>query len=146
MTRLLVLSLVLALGAGSVAWSQSAPQPAPAVAQPDPVNFTGKVTGHSTTDIRVLRYSFEPAARTNWHTHAGGQTIIVEQGRMRAQERGGAAKEFGPRETYVTAPGVAHWHGALPDAPLTQVAVSFGTTTWLNKVTDAEYTSAAARR
>ena len=145
MTRLLALSSVLALGLASLAWSQSAQPAAPAAANPDPANFTGEVTAHPTTDIRVLRYSFEPAARTNWHSHAGGQTIIVEQGRMRAHERGGVPKEFGPRETYVTAPGVAHWHGALPDAPLTQVAVSFGTTTWLDKVTDAEYAAAARR-
>ena len=87
MKRILVLSSLLASGLASLAWSQTA---APAPAAPDPANFTGTVTPHPTTDIRLLRYSFEPAARTNWHSHAGGQVIFVEQGRMRPQERGGA--------------------------------------------------------
>jgi quercetin dioxygenase-like cupin family protein len=141
MVRLLVLSSLLCLGAVSFAFSQAPPPPQPAA--PDPANFTGKVAPHPTSDIRLLRYSFEPAARTNWHSHAGGQVIVVEQGRMRAQERGGAGKEFRPRETYVTAPGIVHWHGALPGEPLTQVALSYGVTTWLEPVTDQQYSAAA---
>jgi quercetin dioxygenase-like cupin family protein len=143
MKRLLTLAAVIAFGAGSVAFSQNAPAPPPA--GPDPANFTGRITPHATSDIRMLRYSFDPAARTNWHSHEGGQVIVVEKGRMRAQERGGAGKEFGPRETYVVSPGIAHWHGALPDAPLTQVALSYGATMWMTPVSDAEYAAAARR-
>ena len=123
MKRWLALAGLLASGVSSIVLT--AQQPA-APAGPDPANFTGMVTGHATSDIRISRYTFAPAARTNWHSHAGGQTIIVEQGRMRALERGGAGKEFEPRETYSVAPNVVHWHGAQPGAPLTQVAVSFG--------------------
>lgn len=141
--RTLVMSMVLLAGIASVAWSQAAQAAAPAA--PDPANFTGKVTPHPTSDIRMLRYSFEPAARTNWHSHAAGQVIVVEQGRMRAQERGGRGKEFGPRETYVVEPGVPHWHGALPGEPLTQVALSYGATMWMTPVTDAEYEAAGRR-
>ena len=138
----LLVTLLFGWGA-SIAWSQAAQQAPPAA--PDPANFTGKVTPHPTTDIRMLRYSFEPGARTNWHSHEGGQVIVVEQGRMRAQERGGRGREFGPRQTYVVAPRVEHWHGALPGEPLTQVALSYGVTNWKTRVTDAEYAAAARK-
>jgi quercetin dioxygenase-like cupin family protein len=138
MKRLFVL-LFIVLGGFSIAWSQT---PAPTTAgatNPDPVNFTGKVTGYTTTDIRVNRYSFAPGARTHWHSHERGQTITIEEGRMRTQEDGHTAREFGPREVFFTAPGVKHWHGATPDGPLRQVTVSFGVTTWMEPVTDAQY-------
>ena len=95
MTRVLTLSILVLTGLSSVVWSQAAQQPAPAPPQPNPENFTGKVTGHPTTDIRMLRYSFEPGARTNWHSHAGGQVILIEKGRVRVQEAGGAVRELG---------------------------------------------------
>ena len=104
--------------------------------QPNPENFVGKVTGHPTTDIRMLRYSFEPGARTNWHSHEGGQVILIEKGTARVQEAGVAMREIGPRESFVTAPGVKHWHGAMPNEPLTQVSLSFGATNWMEKVSD----------
>ena len=140
MKRLVLLSFLVLVGSASVVWSQ-ATQPAPAPApQPNPENFVGKVTGHSTNDIRMLRYSFEPGARTNWHSHEGGQVILIEKGRARVQEAGGAVREMGPRESFVTAPGVKHWHGAMPSEPLTQVSLSFGPTNWMEKVSDAQYT------
>ena len=113
MTRVLTLSVLVLIGLSSVVWSQAAQQPA-SPPQPNPENFTGKVAGHPTTDIRMLRYSFEPGARTDWHSHEGGQVILIEKGRMRVQEAGGAVREIGPRESFVTAPGVKHWHGAIP--------------------------------
>ena len=143
MNRMHMCAALVAVGIGSMVWGAEAQQGAPAGI--NPANFTGTVTESPTTDIRVLRYTFAASARANWHSHAGGQTIIVEKGQMRAQERGGAGKVFGPADTYRTAPNVVHWHGATPDGPLTQVAVSFGATTWLEKVTDEQYASAAAR-
>jgi quercetin dioxygenase-like cupin family protein len=137
--RLFVGSAILLIGVATMAWSQAAQPPAPPVAQPDPVNFSGKVVGHATTDIRLLRYSFEPGARTNWHSHAAGQVMLIESGRMRTQERGGAVRELGPRQSLVVEPGVAHWHGSLPGEPLTQVSLSFGATNWMEKVTDDQY-------
>jgi len=144
MKRLLLLSSVVLVGFSSAVWSQ-ARQQAPAAAQPNPDNFVGKVTGHPTSDIRMLRYSFEPGARTNWHSHEGGQVILIEKGRARVQEAGGAVREIGSRESFVTAPGVKHWHGAIPTEGLTQVSLSFGATNWMEKVSDAEY-SAGARK
>ena len=139
MKRLALLSSLVLIGFASVVWSQSGQQPAPAPApQPNPENFVGKVTGHPTTDIRMLRYSFEPGARTNWHSHEGGQVILIEKGTARAQEAGAAMREIGPRESFVTAPGVKHWHGAMPNEPLTQVSLSFGATNWMEKVSDQQ--------
>ena len=62
---------------------------------------------------------------------------------MRAFERGGAAKEFGPRDTYIVNAGITTWHGALPTGPSTQVSLSYGAT--LSPVTDAEYAAAARK-
>ena len=141
MRRLAVLSTLLVLGT-AVAWTQAAPQ-APAAGAPtplDPANFNGKVTPYSTSHIRMNRYHFEPGARTNWHSHEGGQVIYIEEGRLRVQERGGATREFAPGATFHTAPNVLHWHGALPNAGLTQVSLSFGTTNWKERVSDADYT------
>lgn len=137
MRRAMLLSTLLIAGLSSVVWSQVT-QPAPA-AQPDPANFTGRVTGHPTSDIRMLRYSFEPGARTNWHSHEGGQIVLIEQGHARVQEAGGPVREIGPRQSFVAEPGVKHWHGALPAESLTQVSLSFGATTWMEPVTDVQY-------
>jgi quercetin dioxygenase-like cupin family protein len=144
MKRLILLSTLVLVGCASAVWSQ-ATQPAPSAPQPNPENFVGKVTGHPTTDIRMLRYSFEPGARTNWHSHEGGQVILIEKGHARVQETGGAVREMGPSESFVTAPGVKHWHGATPAEGLTQVSLSFGVTNWMEKVTDAQY-SAGTRK
>ena len=144
MKRVLLLSGLVVAGLTSVAWGQAAQQ-APAPAPPNPANFTGKVTNRSTAEIRTLRYSFEPGARTNWHSHEGGQVILIEEGRMRVQEESGPVREYGPREAFTTAPGVKHWHGALPNEALTQVAVSFGATNWMEIVSDAQYASPGSK-
>lgn len=140
MRRMVVLSTLLVLGA-AVAWTQAAQQ-APAAGTPtplDPANFNGKVTPYSTSHIRMNRYHFEPGARTNWHSHEGGQVIYIEEGRLRVQEKGKPTREFDPGATFHTAPGVLHWHGALPNAGLTQVSLSFGTTNWKERVSDEDY-------
>jgi quercetin dioxygenase-like cupin family protein len=144
MKRLVLLSALVLIGFSSAVWSQ-AQQQAPPAPQPNPENFVGKVTGHPTSDIRMLRFSFEPGARTNWHSHEGGQVILIEKGHARVQEAGAGMREMGPSESFVTAPGVKHWHGAMPNEGLTQVSLSFGTTNWMEKVTDAQY-SAGARK
>jgi quercetin dioxygenase-like cupin family protein len=144
MKRLLLLSSLVLVGFSSAVWSQASQQ-APAAPQPNPENFVGKVTGHPTSDIRMLRYSFEPGARTDWHSHEGGQVILIEKGRARVQEAGSAMREMGARESFVTAAGVKHWHGAVPTEGLTQVSLSFGATNWMENVTDAEYSAGAKK-
>lgn len=142
--RVILLAVIVVTGASTIALSQAPPQSAPPAA-PDPANFTGRVTANPTSDIRPTRYTFEAAARTNWHSHQGGQVIVVEQGRLRVAERGKPGRELGPRDTYSVEAGIVHWHGARPEAPLTQVAISFGTTTWLEKVSDEQYRAAAVK-
>ena len=145
MKQLLMLLGVVAcvpLLGSSAALSQATPAPA----TPDPANFTGQVAALPTADIRIFRYTFAPGGRTNWHTHENGQVIVVEQGRMRMQEQGGAVKEYGPGETVRTPPGVPHWHGAVPAESMTQVAFAFGKTSWMQKVTDAEYSAGEPAR
>lgn len=142
MRRSIVLFGVIALGVTS-AWIQaaqqpaSAPPPAPAF---NPANFTGTVTPRGTTDIRMNRYHFDPGARTKWHSHEAGQVIYVENGRLRVQERGKAARDLEQGVTLHVAPGVEHWHGAVPSAAgITQVSLSFGVTNWMEAVSDSDY-------
>jgi quercetin dioxygenase-like cupin family protein len=119
----------------------AAQQPAPAPAQTfNPANFTGMVTPHSTTDIRMNRYHFDPGARTKWHSHEAGQVIYVEKGRLRVQERGKAARDVEEGATFHVAPGVEHWHGAVPNGTgITQISLSFGMTNWKEPVPEQDY-------
>jgi quercetin dioxygenase-like cupin family protein len=120
---------------------QAAQQPAPAAPQTfNPANFTGTVTPRGTTDIRMNRYHFDPGARTKWHSHGAGQVIFVEEGRLRVQERGKAARDVEQGSTFHVAPGVEHWHGAVPNGKgITQISLSFGMTNWKEPVSDQEY-------
>ena len=121
--RLLVSAAILTVGVASMAWSQAAQT---GRRSPIPANFTGKVTRHPTTDIRMLRYSFEAGRAHQLAQPRGRAGHLHRAGAHVYQERGGAVREFGPRETLVVEPGVVHWHGALPGGPLTQVALSYG--------------------
>jgi quercetin dioxygenase-like cupin family protein len=109
-------------------------------AQQDDPRFTGKSDTMDAKDLGIGRRSFEPGARSAWHSHDKGQLIFVEQGRARTQKKGQPMKELGVGESDYTAPNVVHWHGATPRDRLVQVAVSFGgEIKWLQKTTDAEY-------
>jgi quercetin dioxygenase-like cupin family protein len=139
MRRSLVLFGILGLGVMGV-WVHAAQQPAPPPAQTfNPANFTGTVTPRGTTDIRMNRYHFDPGARTKWHSHEGGQVIYVEEGRLRVQEKGKAAREVEQGATFHVAPGVTHWHGAPANAGITQISLSFGMTNWMEPVSDQDY-------
>jgi 4-carboxymuconolactone decarboxylase len=140
MKRTVILSSIILVALG--VWVHGAQQQ-PATARPsaiDPNNFTGTVTDRTISDIRTLRYHFDASARTNWHAHEVGQVIYVEEGRARTQERGGKVRELPKGSTFYTQPGVAHWHGAASGpGGMTQVAMSFGATKWMEKVSDADY-------
>jgi quercetin dioxygenase-like cupin family protein len=147
MRRSLVLCAILGIGLTSV-WVQAAQQSSSperrattAPAQTfNPANFTGTVTPHSTADIRMNRYHFDPGARTKWHSHEAGQVIYVEEGRLRVQERGKGARDLEQGATLHVAPGVEHWHGAVPNGKgITQVSLSFGMTNWKETVSDNDY-------
>ena len=87
--------------------------------------------------------TFEPGARTAWHTHPLGQTLIVTAGCGRAQCWGGAIEEIRPGDVIWFPPGEKHWHGAAPATPMTHLAIQENLdgkmVDWLEPVTDDQY-------
>jgi quercetin dioxygenase-like cupin family protein len=92
--------------------------------------------------------TFEPGARTAWHTHPLGQTLIVTAGCGRAQREGGPVEEIRPGDVVWFAPGEKHWHGAAPTTAMTHIAVQEQldgkVVEWLEHVSDEEYASGQA--
>jgi quercetin dioxygenase-like cupin family protein len=89
--------------------------------------------------------TFEPGARTAWHTHPLGQTLVVTAGFGRAQREGGPIEEIRPGDVVWFAPGEKHWHGAAPTTAMTHIAIQENlngkVVDWMEKVTDAQYSS-----
>jgi len=87
--------------------------------------------------------TFEPGARTAWHTHPLGQTLIVTAGCGRAQRWGGPVEEIRPGDVVSFAPGEQHWHGAAPTTAMTHIAIQESLNgkpvDWMEKVGDEEY-------
>jgi len=87
--------------------------------------------------------TFEPGARTAWHTHPLGQTLIVTQGRGWLQEWGKAAEILKQGDIAWIPPGVKHWHGASAQTAMTHIAIAESVNgspvAWLEKVTDEQY-------
>jgi quercetin dioxygenase-like cupin family protein len=87
--------------------------------------------------------TFEPGARTAWHTHPLGQTLIVTAGAGRVQRWGGPIEEIHPGDVVWFAPGEKHWHGASPSTAMTHVAVQEQldgkVVDWLEHVSDDQY-------
>ncbi|WP_338662416.1 cupin domain-containing protein [Pararoseomonas sp. SCSIO 73927] len=87
--------------------------------------------------------TFEPGARTAWHTHPLGQTLIVTQGLGWAQREGGPVEEIRPGDVVWFPPGERHWHGATPTTAMSHIAVQEkldgSPVDWLEHVTDAQY-------
>ena len=100
--------------------------------------FTGLVWMQPQTS-GVLRVTFAPGARTVWHTHPHGQTLLIVSGHGLVQKRGEAAIAFGAGDVVSIEPGEEHWHGAAPDSLMVHFALQAGKTVWLAKVTDEEY-------
>ncbi|MBP2302015.1 (R)-mandelonitrile lyase [Azospirillum picis] len=100
-----------------------------------PFSGSGKLSGATVT--------FEPGARTAWHTHPLGQTLLVTAGLGRAQRDGGPVEEIRPGDIVWFAPGEKHWHGAAPDCAMTHIAVAEmedgRAVDWLEQVTDDQY-------
>ena len=89
--------------------------------------------------------TFEPGARTAWHTHPLGQTLIVTAGCGWAQREGGAVEEIRPGDVVWFSPGEKHWHGATPRTALTHLAIAEKldgrSVDWMEHVTDEQYTA-----
>ena len=111
--------------------------------------FTGTVRVDApfqrTTPARVggATVTFEPGARTAWHTHPLGQTLFITAGCGRAQREGGPIEELRPGDIVWFAPGEKHWHGAAPTTAMTHIAVAEAldgkVVEWMEKVTDDQY-------
>ena len=88
--------------------------------------------------------TFEPGARTAWHTHPLGQTLIVTSGCGRVQSWGGPVQEIRPGDVVSIPPAEKHWHGAAPTTAMTHFAIQEQldgkTADWLEHVTDDQYT------
>ncbi|MES0001823.1 cupin domain-containing protein [Mesorhizobium sp. M0051] len=93
--------------------------------------------------VQGAQVTFEPGARTAWHTHPLGQTLIVVSGPGRVQRQGGPVEEIRPGDVVWFAPGEKHWHGAAPHAAMTHIAVQEvkdgKVVDWLEHVSDADY-------
>jgi quercetin dioxygenase-like cupin family protein len=98
--------------------------------------------------LRSARVSFEPGARTAWHTHPLGQTLHVVSGVGRVQLWGGPIREIRAGDTVWIAPGEKHWHGAGPDTNMVHIALQEALdgnhVTWMEHVTDEQYNGKVA--
>jgi quercetin dioxygenase-like cupin family protein len=114
-----------------------------------PDYFTGAVRQDPVVEapaparLRAVVVTFEPGARTAWHTHPLGQTLLVLSGLGLAQRWGGPVEEIRPGDTVLIPPGEKHWHGAAPDVAMTHLAMHEALdgahVAWLEQVSDAQY-------
>jgi quercetin dioxygenase-like cupin family protein len=93
--------------------------------------------------VQCASVTFEPGARTAWHTHPLGQTLIVIAGCGRAQRWGEPIQEIRPGDVVWISPGEKHWHGAAPTTAMTHIAMQERldgkAVDWLEHVTDEQY-------
>lgn len=112
--------------------------------------FTGTVridplfNPHDTERVQGGQVTFEPGARTAWHTHPLGQTLIVTSGSGLVQREGGPIEKIAPGDVVWFSPGEKHWHGASPQTAMTHIAIQEvkdgKAVDWMEQVTDAQYT------
>jgi quercetin dioxygenase-like cupin family protein len=103
----------------------------PLFSPPDPARVAGALV------------TFEPGARTAWHTHPLGQTLIVMSGLGWVQREGGSIEEIRPGDVVWFAPGEKHWHGATPTTAMSHIAVqeklNGSPVSWMEHVSDEQY-------
>ncbi|MGO4523359.1 cupin domain-containing protein [Microvirga sp. 2MCAF35] len=103
----------------------------PLFSPPDPARVAGALV------------TFEPGARTAWHTHPLGQTLIVMTGLGLVQREGGPIEEIHPGDVVWFPPGEKHWHGASPNTAMSHIAIqeklNGSPVDWLEHVTDEQY-------
>ncbi len=111
--------------------------------------FTGRVRldpvieAPAPARLRAALVTFEPGARTFWHTHPLGQTIVIQSGVCLCQREGGPVERLTPGDVCWFAPGERHWHGAAPDCGMSHLALQEAedgrSVTWLDPVSEADY-------
>lgn len=118
-------------GKGSEAWFTGSVRIEPLFAVDPPSTMAGNSV------------SFEPGARTAWHTHPLGQTLIITAGRGLVQKQGGPVETVLPGDVVRFAPGEKHWHGASPETAMTHIAIQEAVdgkaVNWMEQVDDADY-------
>lgn len=101
-------------------------------------------------DTQVYDVVFEPSARTYWHSHPGGQILLITSGTGYYQEKGKPAQLLKPGDVVAIPPDVVHWHGAAPDSEFVHIGMSTkvhtGPAKWFGPVTDEEYSEATAKQ
>jgi quercetin dioxygenase-like cupin family protein len=118
-------------GKGSADYFTGAVRVDPLFQAPDPARASGGCV------------TFEPGARTAWHAHPLGQTLIVTAGCGRVQREGGPVEEIRPGDVVWIPPGVKHWHGAAPTTGMTHIAIQEKLdgkiVEWMEQVSDTKY-------
>ena len=93
--------------------------------------------------VQAASVTFEPGARTAWHTHPLGQALIITAGKGWVQHEGGPVEEIRPGDVVLSSPGEKHWHGATPTTALTHIAIQEKRdgkfVDWMKHVSDEEY-------
>ncbi len=121
--------------------------------QPSTFGSAGNFTGRARVDplfspefglsASAAYVTFEPGARSAWHTHPGGQRLVVVSGVGLTQYWGGPVQEVRPGDVVICPPDVKHWHGAAATTAMTHLAVSGvvgdNTVQWMEKVSDDQY-------
>jgi quercetin dioxygenase-like cupin family protein len=152
MKRLTTTAIVLALLTAAPAFAEStqiSPNGSRPSAKGAPEYFTGSVivdslyaANESTSSAGGL-VTFEPGARSSWHTHPAGQVLIVTSGAGWVQEEGGSKREIKPGDVVWTPPGVKHWHGATATNAVSHIAITNvvdgRNVDWMEHVTDEQY-------
>ena len=115
--------------------------------------FTGKVNvnilfpENDVANYSAAYVTFQPMARTAWHTHPAGQHMIVTKGVAMTGTRDGKVIHFHEGESVWCPPGIDHWHGATPDTAMTHLVITASkegeNVIWKEKVTDEQYTAAS---
>ena len=117
----------------------SRPAKARPIGSPEMRGSTPIAQGEPPSQLNIGSVHFSPGARTAWHSHEGGQTLYVSEGRGLVQSRDGNTIEIRSGDVVYTPDGEEHWHGATPDHFLTHLSITEGPPHWGDHVTDAEY-------
>lgn len=111
--------------------------------------YLAPLTEMKELNVPVSNVTFEPGCRNNWHSHTGGQLLIVTAGRGYYQEKGKTARELFPGDVVEIAPNVVHWHGAAPDSWFAHLAIGCNPktskTSWLEPVGETEYAASTSK-
>jgi quercetin dioxygenase-like cupin family protein len=113
--------------------------------------FTGKafvktlVAADELTNCNISNVAFEEGCRNNWHTHPSNQILMVKEGICYYQEEGKLVQKIGAGGVINVLPGIKHWHGASPEAPMEHIAININTgkglVNWMEPVTNEQYNS-----